>query len=219
MGTIGALGTNNVGITGMIPDGNVCYLIAKALDSNGIGYVSDILSAIDWAADQGASVINLSVVVSSYLQSTNQFFDDLYYNKNRIVVAAAGNSGGSDYLYPAAYSSVISVASVDENLESSVFSQANNRVDVAAFGRNIISTVPKSSAESLPLAVLTLPNNAATLMGIFSVRSTAFEAATSAPLVLCPKRGGTTPCPGPGGHFCIIERYVGKVVERMPWVP
>ena len=213
MGTIGAIGANNAGITGMIPDGNVCYLVGKALDSNGIGFVSDILTAIDWAAQQGAHVINLSIVVSSYLQSTNQFFDDLYYNQNRIVVAAAGNSGTSDYLYPAAYSSVISVASVDEDLQSSIFSQANSRVDVAAFGRNIISTVSPTSPESLPLAIVTLPddnndNSPPVLMGLFSVRSAVFQERTSGPLVLCPKRGGTTPCPGPGGHFCIIERYV-----------
>ena len=207
MGTIGAVAANNTGISGMIPDGNVCYLIGKALDSNGIGFVSDILAAIDWAAQQGAQVINLSIVVSSYLQSTNQFFDDLYYNQNRIVVAAAGNGGSSDYLYPAAYSSVISVASVDEDLQVSLFSQANNRVDVAAFGRNIISTVPLTSPESVPLALLTLPDHdSPTLMGLFSVRSTVFEAATSGPLVMCPKHARTTPCPGPRGHFCIIER-------------
>ena len=207
MGTIGAVGTNITGLTGMIPDDNVCYLIGKALDGNGIGFVSDILAAIDWAAQQGAHVINLSIVMSSYLQSTNQFFDNLYYNQNRIVVAAAGNGGSSDYLYPAAYSSVISVASVDEDLQVSLFSQANNRVDVAAFGRNIISTVPPTSPESLPLALLTLPHqDGPTLMGLFSVRSTVFEAVTSGPLVMCPKRGGTMPCRGPGGHFCIIER-------------
>ncbi|GKZ00791.1 hypothetical protein MPSEU_001030800 [Mayamaea pseudoterrestris] len=207
MGTIGALGNNNLGIEGMIPDGNVCYLIGKALMSDGIGYVSDILSAIEWAAQNGANVINVSIVVSSYLQSTNQFFDDLYYNQNRLVVAAAGNNGATgEYLYPASYTSVISVASVDEDLQSSWFSQTNNRVDLVAFGRNIISTVPLTNAESLPLVVLTMEQDGSTLMGIYAKRSKMFDAPASGPIVQCPRKAATEACPGPGGHVCLIQR-------------
>jgi serine protease len=209
MGIIGALGTNDLGLSGMIPDGNVCYLIGKALDYQGLGYVSDILGAIEWAVENGANVINLSLVISGYLQSTNQLFDDLYYNQNRIVVAASGNNGPpGQYMYPAAYSSVVSVASVDEDSQVSWFSQRNNRVDLSAFGRNIISTVPLSNAESLPLAVLTMEQDNSRLMGIYSERSTVFDTPTSGPLVECPRNGDTGPCPGPGGHICLIKRYV-----------
>ena len=59
--------------------------------------------------------------------------EDLY-DDGIILVAAAGNSGGSDFLYPASYQTVVSVAAVDSNENLASFSTRNNRVDVAAPG-------------------------------------------------------------------------------------
>jgi hypothetical protein len=206
MGTIGALGLNNVGLSGMIPDGNVCYIIGKALDSQGIGLVSDILSATEWAANNGAHVINISIVVPSFLNSTNLFFDNMYNTQNRLVVAAAGNDGTTQYMYPASYSSVISVTSVDDDMTPSWFSQRNDKVDLAAFGRNIISTVPLNHTESRPLAVMTASLDNSTFAGVYSQHSVVFQTPTKGRLFLCGNE--TDVCSGPGNHICLIQRYV-----------
>ena len=64
------------------------------------------------------------------------------YNNGMLLVAAAGNSGNSNRSWPASESSVISVASTDANNRRSSFSQFNNQVDLAAFGRSSLSTLP-----------------------------------------------------------------------------
>jgi thermitase len=55
-------------------------------------------------------------------------------------VAAAGNDGSATPNYPAAYSSVIAVGSVDKSDHKSSFSNYGRWVDVAAPGSDILST-------------------------------------------------------------------------------
>lgn len=62
-----------------------------------------------------------------------------------MVICAAGNSGdGNDSTveidYPAAFDNSFSVGAVNLNLKSCYFTNANNQVDVAAPGDNILST-------------------------------------------------------------------------------
>ena len=64
------------------------------------------------------------------------------YNQGMLLVAAAGNSGNSNRSWPASESSVISVASTDANNRHSSFSQFNGQVELAAFGRSSLSTLP-----------------------------------------------------------------------------
>jgi serine protease len=59
-----------------------------------------------------------------------------------VAIAAAGNDGSTNYLYPASYDEVVSVAAVDENSEHAYFSQANDKVDIAAPGVRVLSAVP-----------------------------------------------------------------------------
>ena len=56
------------------------------------------------------------------------------------VVAAAGNDGTDEYEYPAAYSSVLSVAAVSRSKSRASFSQMNDMVEMAAPGVDILST-------------------------------------------------------------------------------
>ena len=66
--------------------------------------------------------------------------DDIYQNEGVILVAAAGNSDGDSYFYPASYNSVMSVAAVDSKSNRAIFSQYNDQVDIAAPGVSIQST-------------------------------------------------------------------------------
>ena len=64
------------------------------------------------------------------------------YNNGMLLVAAAGNSGNTNRSWPASESSVISVASTNADDSHSSFSQRNNQVELAAFGRSSLSTLP-----------------------------------------------------------------------------
>lgn len=56
--------------------------------------------------------------------------------------AAAANDGTTEYWYPASYRSVVSVAAIDSRRRVADFSQKNDRVDLAAPGVSVYSTLP-----------------------------------------------------------------------------
>ena len=73
-----------------------------------------IVKAIDYATDNGAQIINLSLTSSnSNLEITSAIQRAL--NKGIKVVAAAGNNGSEKPLFPSSLTGVISVVAVDEN--------------------------------------------------------------------------------------------------------
>lgn len=138
-GIISANTDNNIGVAGA--GYNVSLMNAKALTDNGSGYYSWIADCIIWSADQGASVINMSLGGTD----ASQMLEDAVsyaHDKGVMIVAAAGNSNSNGFFYPAAYSQVISVAATDNEDVRAPFSNWGNWVDVAAPGVSILSTLP-----------------------------------------------------------------------------
>ena len=136
-GIIAANADDGIGMAGVAP--NALILPLRVLNAQGIGTYSDVATAIIYATDHGAQVINLSlggVNPSSLLEQAV----DYAVGKGVTVIAAAGNTGSDQVLYPATYEPVISVGSVDENLEVSSFSSRGANVDLFAPGRNILMT-------------------------------------------------------------------------------
>lgn len=90
---------NGVGLTGASYDSSL--MVLKALDANGSGSADTICTAIRYAVDHGANVINMSLAGGDY----SGYSSALQYAKdhNVLVVMAAGNSGGATPLDPAAY--------------------------------------------------------------------------------------------------------------------
>jgi subtilisin family serine protease len=114
----------------------------KASSSEGTTF--NILKGLDWAAAQGARVINMSFAgpadprLREALQKANA--------RGIVLVAAAGNAGPkSPPLYPAADSIVIAVTAT--NAEDALFSGANrgNYITVAAPGVDILASAPESA--------------------------------------------------------------------------
>jgi hypothetical protein len=134
-GLAGAMGDNGQGIAGVA--WNVRLMPVKVLDSDGVGYASDVAAGIVWAVDHGADVINLSLGSS---QSMRVVEDAVNYalSHDVVVVAAAGNTYHLDNhpIYPAMYPGVIAVAAVGANDEHAYYSTTGDFVDVAAPGGN-----------------------------------------------------------------------------------
>ncbi len=130
---------NGKGGAGMSPYSRL--LIAKILDSSGDGTISDVIKGIEWAVDNGAKVINLSLGHQG--ESTSER-DAVNYAWSRgvVVVGAAGNNGGNVKLYPGAYKNAISVAATTRDDRRASFSNYGEWVDLAAPGVEILSTVP-----------------------------------------------------------------------------
>ncbi|HYL52800.1 MAG TPA: S8 family serine peptidase [Acidimicrobiia bacterium] len=142
-GIIGARVNNGRGIAGAAP--NVKILPVRVLDAHGTGVASNVAEGIIWAADHGARVINLSLGggPSPGMETAMQYAN----GKGAVVLAAAGNSyqSGNAPTYPAAYPEAIAVASVNQSLSHSSFSNTGSYVDIAAPGEMILSTYSGST--------------------------------------------------------------------------
>ncbi len=144
-GIIGALGNNEMGITGV--NWYVRIMPLKAGDENGLLYLDAILDAIHYAADMGADVINASYGGYAFSQSQ---YDAISYadSKGVLFVAAAGNETNDNDLnpvYPASYDlpNIISVAASDQDDQFATFSNYGaTSVDVVAPGNHTLSTWP-----------------------------------------------------------------------------
>ncbi len=137
---IAASETNNgVGVAGV--GYNASLINAKALGDDGSGYYSWLANCIIWSADNGASVINMSLG-GPYPSQTLENAVNYAWNKGVVVVAAAGNNNSPYPFYPAYYSHVIAVAATDINDSRASFSNFGRWVAVAAPGVSVYSTLP-----------------------------------------------------------------------------
>jgi len=147
-GTIGALGNNARGITGV--NWSIRILPMKVLDETGVGTVAELIQAINFAAERGARIFNMSfggTGDSVFLYETMRAYQDILF------VAAAGN-GGDDGIgdsnditpeYPASFDlpNILAVAATDQNDSLASFSNYGQfSVDVASPGVSVLSTIP-----------------------------------------------------------------------------
>ncbi|MFU8866496.1 S8 family serine peptidase [Natronococcus sp.] len=138
VGGIAAGGTDNG--TGHAGISDCSMLSARALDDSGGGSLSDIADAVQWSADQGAEIINMSLGGGGY-SSTMANACEYAQEQGSLLVAAAGNDFGGSVSYPAAYDSVVAVSSLDETESLSNFSNVGPEIELAAPGSNVLSTV------------------------------------------------------------------------------
>jgi thermitase len=138
-GILAADANDGMGGAGVAPAARL--LNGKVLDDSGSGFFSDVASGVEWAADNGANVINLSLGASMGCEAAMQQAVDYAWGKGAVVVAAAGNAGASGAEAPANCNNVIGVAAVDQNDARASWSNYGANVAVAAPGVNILSTV------------------------------------------------------------------------------
>lgn len=144
-GTIGAVGNNSSGVVGV--NWMVKIMPLRFLGATGSGSTTDAILAINYAANNGARIINASWGGGPYSQA---LYDAINYarSNNVLFVAAAGNDGTNNDTtpsYPASYDldNIISVAATDQNDALASFSNRGaTSVDLAAPGVNIYSTIP-----------------------------------------------------------------------------
>ena len=145
-GTIAAATNNGQGVAAL---GYAVELIEiKALDNTGTGNDAGLVSAIHAAVDAGASIINMSLGEVGYSQ-TLQNAVNYAWQRNCLVVAAAGNDGASELFFPAGANHAMGVAMTNSSDARDNQSNTGTVVDIAAPGVGIWSTMP---TYSVPLA-------------------------------------------------------------------
>lgn len=151
-GTISALNQAGTGVVGVISSGNIKLHIVKVFNAAGWAYSSTLATAANKCKAAGANVISMSLGGARANKTEQRAFDSLYAG-GILNVAAAGNDGTTAISYPAGYASVVSVAALDQNKAWASFSQYNSKVELAAPGVGVLSTVPMGSGSSSALSV------------------------------------------------------------------
>ena len=141
-GTVAAEDDGN-GVVGVAPEALLYGL--KVLNAGGGGYWSDIIAAIEWAADNGIQVTNNSYGGSGYPGSIVEAAFNQSYAQGVLHIAAAGNSGscaGTENTvgYPARFASVVAVAATMSTDARACFSSTGPDVEIAAPGVYVNST-------------------------------------------------------------------------------
>jgi uncharacterized repeat protein (TIGR02543 family) len=137
-GVIAADKDNNIGIAGAAP--NVTILPIKANYPGTTSFRdSYVINGILYAIEQEVDIINLSIGNTSYNALMAQAVQQAEA-AGILVVAASGNTGKQQYIYPAAYQHSLSVGSVSDTMNKSFFTTFNDKLDLMAPGHNIITT-------------------------------------------------------------------------------
>ena len=156
-GIIGAVGNNSLGIRGAAWDVKLMHI--KVMQSNGSGNALNIAEGIEYASNNGATIINMSIGGYGESVTMQAALENAYATS--LLVAAAGNDGKcigpglcpdnslSAPLYPGAYSYVLGVedsAGDYDNYDNSgpVSTTYANLLnyEVKAPGSGILSTLP-----------------------------------------------------------------------------
>lgn len=147
-GVIAAQVGNGMGVDGVTPD---VTILPICVTKNGNATVANLVSAIDYAVEQGADVINLSIGGNNAAQAMEEACRRAL-DAGIILVAAAGNykagqtQSSSIYMYPASFDGVVSVSACRQDGQQVVFDDSysyfNDQVTVSAPGTDIQSLYP-----------------------------------------------------------------------------
>lgn len=176
-GIIAADEENGLGGCGIAPD--VSLLVIK---SNKPSYptlfdLSTLITAIYYAADHGADVINMSLgrTYNDGPSSVEQAAIQYAVSKGALVVCAAGNNSSSHAGYPAAYPEAVAVSALQSSdAFDSSYSNHGPEIDLAAPGTAILSTYPDKSYKVLSGTSMACP----VVAGTAALIKSAFPALT-----------------------------------------
>ncbi|GAB4424367.1 MAG: hypothetical protein Kow0031_03290 [Anaerolineae bacterium] len=146
-GIAGASGNNGKGISGVGWNFTLMPLkVAYNAGSSGSATIASVVKGINYAADNGASVVNLSLVSTSATPPCAATFDPVQEAAQRalslgtLVVFAAGNQGDNQVHCPANYPAVIAAGSTNRFDLRVSSSNYGPELDVTAPGDSIYST-------------------------------------------------------------------------------
>ena len=165
---IAAAANNGIGIIGANPQALIMPI--SVMQSDGTGDIATIIKGIDYAAKNGADVLNLSLGGYVNSRAMRQALEKAY--QTAVIVAAAGNDGicvnsshhpspcyGAAPMFPAAYSFVLGVQATQSNGSLAGFSNYDDdgntfssvttlqdpdgfNYELKAPGTNMLSTIP-----------------------------------------------------------------------------
>lgn len=155
-GTIAATVDNGVGISGI--NWNIKMIAVKVLDDFGFGPLDDIVQGIQYATDNQAKVINMSLGARFRCGLSQILQDTISYSREKgvSIVVSAGNSESEASIFSlASCTGVIVIGATGPTDERSYYSNYGPYVDLSAPGGDML----KCSDEISCLIHSTYPEN------------------------------------------------------------
>ncbi|MBC7092616.1 S8 family serine peptidase [Candidatus Bipolaricaulota bacterium] len=156
-------------VAGVAP--RIRIMDVRFLDGKGLFYTKDwalLAAAIDYAVNNGARVINLSLYAKIKPAAVVEEALARAAAKGVIVVGIAGNESRGEVFYPAKYPSVLAVAATDRRDALASFSNWGPEVAVAAPGEGISSVLPGGAVGTYSGTSFAAPHVSGTLALILS---------------------------------------------------
>ncbi|GAB3325427.1 hypothetical protein GCM10027299_23520 [Larkinella ripae] len=116
--------------------------VGKVLSNAGGSVGGSVLAGMNWAIANRCAVISMSLGGQGGVQPSYTAAGRAALNNGCLIIAAAGNNFGAPTGYPANSPTIFSVASLDQNLKPSNFSN-KGKIEIAAPGRDVFSSVPR----------------------------------------------------------------------------
>lgn len=138
-------------------------LVGKVLDSTGYGQDSMVLAGMQWAVNQGADVVSMSLGgdTSDGTDVLSSAVDELSQTSDALFVVAAGNNGGmgdSSVTAPGAATDALTVGAVDDSDQLADFSGRGPRYadgavkpEIVAPGVGIVAARAAGTALGVPV--------------------------------------------------------------------
>ncbi len=135
---------------GVAPDAKI--LNGKVLDDSGSGDDSGILAGMEWAAAEGASVVNLSLggYDSPEIDPLEAEVNKLSTEKGILFAIAAGNEGPQSVGSPGSADAALTVGAVDGNDKLADFSSTGPRVGDGAIKPDVTAPGVDITAAAAP---------------------------------------------------------------------
>lgn len=126
-------------------DKTVSLYSYKVINKEGIVNKADFLIALQDIKDRKEiDIVNISFGFRNNFPEIEKIINDLV-DQGVVIIASSGNNHGLDADYPARYSNVISVSSIDKNNKPLKFN-SKGKIDFVAMGSNVQSI----SSDGLP---------------------------------------------------------------------
>jgi subtilisin family serine protease len=134
---------NGSGIHGVAPDAKLyeARVLGTQPDGTVSGTTSQVMAGVQWLADQGCKVINMSLGGGDKSQAEEQLYNQIR-NHGTLIVVASGNDASKKVSFPGAYQSVVTVGAVDRNNQLASFSNTGAQLDLVAPGVDNLSSFP-----------------------------------------------------------------------------
>ena len=194
---IAAAANNSIGIVGANP--RALIMPVSVMQSDGTGDVATIVKGIDYAVQNGATVLNLSLGTYANSRAMRQALERAY--QSAVIVAAAGNDGrcinsphhpkpcwGAAPMFPAAYSFVLGVQATQSNGTLAGFSNYDDdgntfsavttfqdpdgfNYELKAPGTDMLSTIPGGKYKALNGTSMAAPLVAGSISALMMVKN------------------------------------------------